>query len=182
MTQAGERPDVAAAIARMGWKFGGRRELRKLSEHLHAGETVRFIAQGTYENDEGIVVLTDQRLLFLFHGVMRQRLEDFPLRLITSVQTKSSLSRGEMKVFLSGNAAVISRVLKSDLDPLANSVRQGMAAQHSSSRAESASPLPAVQAGPDPMDQLARLAKLREAGILTEAEYAAKKAELLGRI
>jgi hypothetical protein len=53
-----ERPDIVAAAARMSWQMGGKRELKKLAGHLHKGETVRFIAQGTYENDQGIVVLT----------------------------------------------------------------------------------------------------------------------------
>lgn len=125
-----ERPDIVVAAVRMSWQMGGKRELKKLAGHLHKGETVRFIAQGTYENDQGIVVLTDVRLLFLFHGVMRQRKEDFPLRLISWVQTKSGMVTGEMKVFVSGNSSSISGIVKSDLGPLANTVRQGMATQH----------------------------------------------------
>ena len=74
------------------------------------------------------MVLTDVRLLFLFHGVMRQRKEDFPLRLISWVRTKSGMVTGEMKVFVSGNSSSISGIVKSDLGPLANTVRQGMAA------------------------------------------------------
>jgi hypothetical protein len=61
---------------------------------------------------------------------MRHRKEDFPLRLISSVQTKSALGGGEIKVFVYGNPASISGIVKSDLEPLADAVRQGMAAQH----------------------------------------------------
>jgi len=43
-------------------------------------QSVRFIAQGTYEKHQGILVLTDVRLLFLFHGMVGQAKEDFPLR------------------------------------------------------------------------------------------------------
>jgi Bacterial PH domain len=132
---------------------------------LHEGETVRFIAQGTYENDQGVLVLTDVRLLFLFHGVMRQRKEDFPLRLISSVQTKSALGGGEIKVFVSGNSASISGIIKSDLEPLADAVRQGMAAQHA------APPnAPPAASADDPYEALRKLASLRDAGVLTEAE------------
>lgn len=35
---------------------------------------------------------------------------------------------------------------------------------------------------PDPVEQIQRLAKLRDGGLLSEEEYAAKRAELLGRI
>jgi hypothetical protein len=41
---------------------------------------------------------------------------------------------------------------------------------------------PATPAANDPLDQIRRLAELRDQGIITEQEFAAKKAELLDRI
>ncbi len=172
-----ERPDIVAAAARMGWRMGGKRELKKLAEHLYEGETVRFIAQGAYEGDQGIVVLTDVRLLFLFHGVMRQRKEDFPLRLISSVQTKSGWGTGEIKVWVSGNSAAISGIVKSDLEPLADAVRQGIATQHAAPPTA-----PSAESADDPYEALRKLASLRDAGVLTEEEFETKKQDLLGRI
>lgn len=44
-------------------------------------------------------------------------------------------------------------------------------------------PVQAIEAAaPDPIDQLRRLGELRDAGIVTEEEFAAKKAEVLGRL
>ena len=43
-----------------------------------------------------------------------------------------------------------------------------------------AAPAPAAAAAPDPIEQLRRLGELRDAGILTEEEFAAQKAKLLG--
>jgi hypothetical protein len=37
-------------------------------------------------------------------------------------------------------------------------------------------------AAPDPIDQLRKLGELRDAGILTSAEFDAKKAEILARM
>jgi hypothetical protein len=39
---------------------------------------------------------------------------------------------------------------------------------------------PAPPAEPDPMEQLEKLAKLHEEGVLTDEEFAAQKAKLLG--
>ena len=39
-----------------------------------------------------------------------------------------------------------------------------------------------VAISPDPVVQIKRLAELRDEGLLTETEYEAKRAELLGRI
>lgn len=45
-----------------------------------------------------------------------------------------------------------------------------------------APPPPAPPAAPDPIEQLRRLGELRDAGILTDEEFAAKKAEILSRL
>ncbi|MFI9506864.1 PH domain-containing protein [Nocardia sp. NPDC052566] len=168
------RPDVIAATARMGATWGGIQEIGHLGEHLRAEETVRFIAQGAYEGDEGIVVLTDQRVLFLFHGMIRNRLEDFPLHTISSVQTSSGLRTGELKIFASGNTATISKVRKDDLAPLADAIRQWLAQP-------AAQPAPA-QSAPNIADQIRQLADLHASGILTDAEFATKKQDLLNRM
>ena len=141
-----KRPDIVAATARMSWKMGGKRELKKLAGHLHEGETVRFIAEGTYEHDQGIVVLTDVRLLFLFHGVTRQRKEDFPLDRISSVQTKSGMVKGEMKVF------VVQTPPRSPdhqvrPEPSRQRGRQGMAAQHAAPQLRRRLHLPTTRTG-----------------------------------
>src|SRR4051794_16349631 len=57
-----DRSDVVSAVSRMGWRWGGKRELKKLPEHLYKGEQVRFIAQGNYQDHQGILVLTNLRL------------------------------------------------------------------------------------------------------------------------
>ena len=173
-----DRPDIVAAAARMGWRMGGKRELKQLAGHLYEGETVRFIAQGTYQDDQGIVVLTDGRLLFLFHGVMRQAKEDFPLRLISSVQTESGMVTGELRITVSGASSSISGIVKSDLQPLADALRQGMSAQ----QAAPAQPQASAPAPPDVTDQIRKLAELHAAGVLTDEEFNAKKAELLDRL
>jgi putative oligomerization/nucleic acid binding protein len=41
-------------------------------------------------------------------------------------------------------------------------------------------PAPAAPAEPDPMEQLQKLAQLHEQGILTDEEFAAQKAKILG--
>jgi hypothetical protein len=45
---------------------------------------------------------------------------------------------------------------------------------------EAYSAAPAAPAAPDPLDQLERFAKLHQAGALTDEEFAAQKAKLLG--
>ncbi|MDR7170501.1 hypothetical protein J2W56_004252 [Nocardia kruczakiae] len=168
------RPDVRQAVERLNWTLGGRREIRRLEEHLYDTETVQLIAQGTYERHQGIVVLTDTRLLFIFHGVLGQRKEDFPLRSINSVQTKAGIVTGELRIFSSGNTATISDIRKADLGPLADTLRQMMARGHHEQ--------PAAAPVSDTAEQIRKLAELHEAGILTDDEFTAKKQDLLRRL
>ena len=44
-------------------------------------------------------------------GIVGQAKEDFPLKLISSLQTKSGFATGELKVQVSGNNAVISGIV-----------------------------------------------------------------------
>jgi Short C-terminal domain len=48
--------------------------------------------------------------------------------------------------------------------------------------AAQAAPTAATAAAPDPLDQLKKLAELRDAGVLSDAEFEAKKSELLGSV
>lgn len=175
------RPDIAAAASRMKWTLGGNRELKKLHEHLYEDETVQFIAQGTYQTRQGIIVLTDARLVFLFHGIMGQILEDFPLGNITSVSSSAGPVTGKMIVHSAGNDAVISGILKADVQPLIAAVRAQVA-----QIGQDAPRVPAQQQAPAnetiAMEQLERLGALHRAGVLNDEEFESKKAELLKRI
>lgn len=59
----------------------------------------------------------------------------------------------------------------------ANQIQQ--AANHYAEKEPAAPPAPAAD---DPIEQIKKLADLREAGALTEDEFATKKAEILGRM
>jgi hypothetical protein len=179
------RPDILEAIAAMGSRFGAKRELKHLESYLQPEERVRKIASGTFNTELGIVVLTDSRLVFIFHGLTHQVVEEFPLPTITAVSTKTGLSGGDLHVFTSATQAEISGMLSDDVRELVTELRTDIARlrspQPAAAPAPAVAPQPAAPA-PDPMDQLAKLGQLRDAGILTDAEFEAKKTELLGRL
>ena len=51
-------------------KFGGGREIKRLTEYLWEGEQVERMTAGAYGKGTGLVILTDRRLLFLQHEIM----------------------------------------------------------------------------------------------------------------
>jgi hypothetical protein len=154
-------------------RFMVRKELKKLPSLLEDGENLENLAQGLYEGNEGIVAVTDRRLLFVEEGVMRSRLEDFPFDRISSIQSEKNMLAGKLTVFAAGNKAEVDRVMPKDrVDEIADLVRSRISQSQNGAA-------PATSAAPDPVEQLRKLSELKDAGILTEEEFSAQKAKLL---
>ena len=187
------RPDIQAAKDRMQNRFGAGREMKRLVNHLWEGEQVQLMAAGRYGAGQGLLVLTDRRLLFVMDGLTRQTTEDFPLDKVSSVQWTTSMVWGTLTIFASGNKADIDQMDKKDGKQLADAIRGRLAAparpvhappslmhQHALGR-PSAMPQPPT-AGPDVYEQLRKLGELRDLGVVTPDEFDTKKRELLSRI
>lgn len=176
------RADVDAAAERMGYKLGSKREVKKLIEHLWDTEQVEFLASGTYGGGSGLLALTNSRLIFLRDGWTSKVVEDFPLDKISSVQWKSGMLLGSVLIFVSGNKSEIGSVQKEAGKALTDSVRAKISNLASTGAAEVAAPAAPSADAADPMAQIKQLGELRDAGLLTDDEFAAKKAEILSRI
>lgn len=169
------RPDLAAAAERLGKRLRDPGELAPVAAYLTDDETVGFVALGTHERGGGVLVLTDARLLFFLRRVMVPTL-DLPLGRISSVRTSSGVSTGEVALAVGEDVVAVSRIARVDLESLAHAIRQAVVA----APAEPAPPEGASTA--DPFEAMERLAALRDSGVLTESEFAAKKQELLDRL
>lgn len=182
----GLRPDIAQAVK--GIRFGGKREIRRLETHLHENEVVDKIATGTYAGGTGIVVLTDKRLMFVKDGWTSKTSEDFPFSRISSINWHSGMLTGQIDVHVQGLKTEIKNVYKDAGKLIVDRVRHHISKGDmptSAAPATSASTgpsAPAAPAEPDVYEQLRKLGELRDAGVLTEDEFLAKKATLLERL
>lgn len=172
------REDIAAAKARLkGSTLGSGREFKKLPEYLAEGEVVREVAAGTYGGGQGLLALTDRRLIFLKDGVMSKTLEDFPLDRVSSVTWSSGLVMGKVTITVASNKAEVTNVAKVDGKPFTDAARDAVG--------EAGRPAPAPASAPAVVDipaQLLQLKQLLDAGVLDQEEYDAKKVELLARL
>ena len=182
---SGLRDDIESAKARMATKFGGKRELKKLQEHVWPDERVERMATGSYGGGLGLLVMTDRRLIFIKEGRMSSTLEDFPFDKISSIQWSTGMLTGKIAIFLSGNKGEIENVSKIDGKALADDVR----ARISNLGAKPAVVAPAapqvvVNTTPSqsPLELMQQLEQMKSAGYLTDEEYAAKKADILSRM
>jgi Bacterial PH domain/Short C-terminal domain len=179
---AEDRPDIAAARKQMKAKTGSGKEVKRLPSHLWEGERVERMVQGQRPNDAtaGLLVLTDRRLLFVKEGMFGSKTEDFPLDKISSVEWSSGMALGSLTVFAMGNESKIKSVNKEDGKDMADLLRsRTFGAQEVAPAADSAQ---SEQQAPDIPDQIRKLGELRDAGMLSEEEFEAKKADLLSRM
>lgn len=168
---------IEQLAGKLNTKFMVRRELKLLPEILHEHEDVVNLAQGRYEGNEGLIVVTDRRVLFIDQGMLKSHREDFPYEKISSVQCSKGMLSGKVTIFASGNKAVIENVLpKQQADSIADHIRGRISA------------VPVAPAGAhgdsssDPYEKLRKLGDLRDAGVLTDEEFRQKKTALLSEI
>jgi hypothetical protein len=158
-----------------GSKFLGRKEIKELPNILWEDENVERLVQGSYDSGSGVLVATNKRLIFVDKGIGKLRVEDFPYDKLSSIQYQTGWAGGTITIFASGNKAEIKNVPKDHCKNFADYIRARI-----SPVVESVQTAAPSTGGPDLVDQLERLAKLKEQGILTDEEFAVQKARILG--
>lgn len=154
----------------------GRREINELPNILAPTEKVNNIAQGTFNNGQGILVCTNRRLIFVDKGMIYGlKVEDFPLDKISSIQYETGLLLGSIKIHTSNNVTKIDNVEKTSARNFAEFVRDKLS-QSKDDTTET------IISKPDILDQLEKLGKLKENGILTEDEFTEQKKKLLEKL
>jgi hypothetical protein len=156
-------------------KAGGWLELRHLRNLLTATETVRELGQGVWEDDQGLIVLSDERLFFFDKTLTGATTLEFPVSAITSVTVGKKRTGETLAITVAGNVSTITRMMHGQGDAISRAFRQ--------TRVTSASTIgnaPTTTAVPSDADELEKLASLRDRGILTDEEFQAKKAQILG--
>ncbi|MFJ8845305.1 PH domain-containing protein [Streptomyces cyaneofuscatus] len=173
------RPDIDAAASKLSSTFGSKREIERLPEVLWEGETVEMLATGIYGKGNGLLAMTNTRLIFLKHGIMSQQVEDFPYSKISSVQWAGGMLSGTLLVFASGNKAEIKQIPKVDGKEFADKLRMHIAV---GSTPGAAQPTMAAVPQQDVGSRLATLDQLRAVGAITDAEYQDRRTQILNSI
>lgn len=171
------RPDIDKARGRMRRRSHVKRELADLPDRVLPAETVVCLATGTYRMRVGLLVLTDRRILWSLIGPLRLYIEfeEMPLERIASVQWESGTFGGVITIVTGAGQMAIMGVENTDGERIADHAA-ALLASADTSRDDAAAGSAAV------ISQLRQLGELRGAGVLTAAEFEAKKAQLLDRI
>lgn len=175
------------------------KEAKSLAENLTQNEQVLGQVMGNFHQ---VAVATDQKLLIIKSGLMAGqsfggKATSFDYSNISGVEVRSGFSLGEfevlnpamstpqgnrgrdrVKIAETPNGLVFGSREKPHFLAFAAKVRE-MVGGHNNHQPAAAGPATAPAGIPE---QIAQLAKLRDAGVLTDAEFNTKKAELLARM
>ena len=121
--------------------------------------------------------LTADRLLLLLEGDMVPY-RDIALGRVVAVREQSGVLTGYLTVTVPDEDLAFSRISKKQLVPFVEALRARVAA----APPEEDLPTPAMTTSLETLEDLERLGRLRSTGVITDEEFEAAKAKMLGRL
>jgi hypothetical protein len=177
--------------------FGSNREIRRLPTYLHRDEVVHGVISGSpyKRRGRGIIVATNERIIFIKDGWVFRDNQDFSYETISSVEIRTQIFFGTFVMYGKGDETTYNWVGRFAGAKFVNIVRQQASSQtrlrntpviqqYAGSAPQGLPSLPPLPASPHDLliKQLEDIARLRDAGILTLDEFELKKQELLSRL
>ena len=163
--------------------FGTAKEVSHLPEILHDDENIKYLTSGLTDGTTWLIVCTQKRIVLLDYGMffgMKQ--SEMALENINSISYQTGLLFGSIEIWHGGARMLIENCDKKTVKPFADAVNAAIKALKENQQAapSTAQPQNAAASGDDVVSKLERLAALKEKGILTDDEFAAQKAKILG--
>lgn len=170
-------------------------KIEKLQEmaaaHLEPGESAVAVVLGAYETKilgsdtvrNGILIATERRLVFYAKKFGGYDLESFAYRNISSFEQSKSPMGHKVSFFASGNKVAMKWITDlAAMQAFTEVVKSHLNGANSSALTAAPQVAQAADSKDEVFEQLHKLGSLRDAGIVTEDEFNAKKAELLARL
>lgn len=184
-TQAADWRAIAALNGCSVDTFGTKKEFGVLSRYLEPTETVLAFASGMVSggatangSDRGtstwLVTLTDERFLLLDHALLTKAVDTQSIRLanVQAVSASQGFLLAKLTIDLSARLIAVDSVQKKDAAAMVEIANRLLKERE---KRAAAPPAPVI----DFADQLTKLAGLRDAGVLTDEEFAAAKRKVL---
>lgn len=115
------RQDIADAATRMRVTFGTRTAMKHLARRLQSGEEVKEMAACTFAGSQGLLVLTDRRLLAVRDDYSSFRLRDCPIGDITCLDYAPTVHDG-LAAFTHETRVAVRKMNIEDSDRLATAL------------------------------------------------------------
>ena len=153
-------------------RFSTRKELDYLPEVLLDGEQILVFASGMMDSNTWLIAVTDRRVLFLDKGMfwgLKQTSID--LSRVNSVSGETGIVFGKITIADGAQNYTITMVSKTSVKPVTNKINEYLERRRAGNTIQ--------PSGGGTVDELERLAALREKGLLTDEEFQTEKAKIL---
>ncbi|MFD2633050.1 SHOCT domain-containing protein [Idiomarina piscisalsi] len=149
--------------------------------HAQSGENViawadgyigEMMGKGDKTQHNGVLIVSETRVIFYRKGLMGEVLETIPLKSITSVERQSLLGHRVIRLHASHDDLEFKTFEKEGETSLVNAIEAGRSQQSVSSAKQ-------IENNSDPIEKLKKLAELKNSGVITEEEFNTKKSKLL---
>lgn len=133
---------------------------------------------GSKTNRRATILVTDRRVIIFSRKLGGYDAQDYAYGLLTGVDHKKGMTAGHINLRASGDSANVQQVQKDDVERISQLIRDRMALSHQPAQQ---TPVPSNGGGRVSVaDELEKLARLRDSGVLSDEEFASQKAKLLG--
>ncbi|EIS3744257.1 SHOCT domain-containing protein [Aeromonas hydrophila] len=136
------------------------------------GYTGKLLGGGKDTQRNGVLIVTNIRVAFYRKGFIGEIIETIPLDKLTSVERQSTMGHRTIRMHTSHDALEFKTFDKDGETLVIEAIEAG---RHK----PTAKPIPD---GTDVVERLKKLASLKDSGVITEAEFEQKKAELIAQI
>lgn len=174
-----------------GIKIGYKSSIKSVEKYIASNEKILYVETGnvTYEpsgrlkadnfvakgKEPCLIVITDSKLLLYYKMMSEERFEQYPASEIREYRyQRNSLVGSKLRII------TLTKTFDLDLNYREETIKRAVDALDKITR--KTTPQGQESNVSDPLDQLEKISKLHDKGVITTAEYERKKKELLDRI
>lgn len=156
--------------------FGTKKEVRALPELLSADEVVLYATSGFVTKGTVLVVVTDQRLLFINKGLIYGTdFKEIPFKHINAVSYSKGIALAKVSITNGANVTLIEQVSKNNAPILVQKLKYAIEQQEAA-----ATHVTVENSSDNSVNNLRNLKQLLDDGVITQEDFDAKKKQILG--
>ena len=150
--------------------IGTKKEVKELTKIIKDNEIITYATSGWYDGHTWLIVSTNKRIILLDKGMLFGVNQiEIPLGKVNAVKYKKGLFMGEVEIWDGASMFKVKNILKKTLIPFVNAVNETIGEFEKSQKSS----------GSSVADEIIKLKKLMEEGVITRNEFEKKKNELL---
>lgn len=159
--------------------FGTKKEIKYLPQILTKDEEILSLISGIMQKKTWLIVCTSKRIIFLdkgmFYGLKQS---EIPLQKVNSIEQQSGFMLGQITVWYGSHRMVMTNIRKSSIINFVNCANKAIEYLRLEENNDSSGDGPGLSQELV-ADELMKLAKLHQQGILTDEEFHKMKTKLL---